>query len=443
MVKRFLYICIALSGLLYGCANSDDSVFEETADQRINQALAKYQTMLTGSQDGWDALVYPASGGVYSFYIRFSEDNRVVMYSDFDDQVASAPKESSYRLKAMQTPALIFDTYSYLHILSDPDPDVNNGTTGEGLRSDFEFSFYGDSVSTDRIALVGRRNKSRMVLTRASSSQKAAYESGAMGKNVGFHKIATLHSYFKRASISGVQYEIVYNPAKRTISFTWLNSSGNLVTYTTPYYYTAEGLQLVNPLMNGSQTINQLSDISWTESTKTINFSVNGAKSAIVEASAPLKPDNTAGRTWWQMAVNNDETYWVSWMGFHINGVDDALKVRDLTAPQSEFGYLLYWPGIGSNYDAFAPVFFNTQEGSVNILYGNAVSRPVYTNDGRVVFSHLGTIGTEEYPTSGPAVESARILYNSRGFYFIRTSAETYDMVSAADPRIWISWEFL
>lgn len=443
MVMKYLFVLLALTSLFYGCNNSDESLFEETADQRINQALSSYQTLLTSSQDGWEALVYPASGGVYSFYIRFNEENRVVMYSDFNDIIASAPKESSYRLKAMQTPALIFDTYSHLHVLADPDPSVNNGTVGEGLRSDFEFSIYGDSVTTDRIALVGRRNKARMVLTRASAEQKSAYESGALAKNLGFHKFTTLHSYFKRATINGTQYEIKYSPDKRTISFSWLNSGGNLLTYTTSYYYTAEGLQLLNPLMNGSQAISHLSDISWTENTKTINFSVNGSKSTIVEAAAPLKPDNSAGRTWWQMAIDKDEAYWVSWQGFHINGVDDALKVREVTAPQSVFNYLLFWPGIGSNYDAFAPVFFNTVEGSVNILYGNAVSRPVYTTDGRVVFSNLGTIGTEEYPSSGPIFESARILYNPRGFYFIRTSADTFDMVSAADSRIWISWEFL
>ncbi len=443
MVKKYIYFWMALTGLLYGCDNSEESVFEETADERINKAMATYQSVLEGAPDGWNALVYPETGGVYSFFIRFDNANRVVMYSDFNDKIASAAKESSYRLKAMQTPALIFDTYSYLHILSDPDPSVNDGITGEGLRSDFEFSIYSDSVTTDRIALVGRRYNSRMVLTRATAAQKTAYESGALAKNLNFHKITGLHSYFKRASINGTQYEIVYNPLQRTITFSWVNGSGNLVSFTSLYYYTADGLQLVSPLANGSQTISSLSEITWTESTKTIGFTANSAKSTIVEASAPLKPDNTAGRTWWQMAVDNDETYWVSWSGFHINGVDDALKVTEVTAPGAVFAYFLYWPAIGSNYDAFAPVFFNREEGSVDILYGNAVGRPAYTTDGRVVFSALGTIGTEDFPSSGPVFESSKILYNSRGFYFIRTSANTFDMVSAEDSRIWISWEFL
>ena len=124
---------------------------------RLNAALASYEKQLVEAPYGWNAVIYPGGGGSYGFYFKFDDKNRVTMYSDFSDASAAKPKESSYRLKAMQTPSLIFDTYSYLHVLADPDRSVNNGELGEGLLSDFEFSIYGDSLTADRMAFVGRK----------------------------------------------------------------------------------------------------------------------------------------------------------------------------------------------------------------------------------------------------------------------------------------------
>jgi hypothetical protein len=64
----------------------------------------------------------------------------------------------------LQQPSLIFDTYSYLHLLADPDPNVNGGRVGAGLSSDFEF--YVDSTVADTMKLVGRFNGSKAILTK-------------------------------------------------------------------------------------------------------------------------------------------------------------------------------------------------------------------------------------------------------------------------------------
>jgi hypothetical protein len=46
------------------------------------------------------------------------------------------------------------------------------------------------------------------------------------------------------------------------------------------------------------------------------------------------------------------------------------------------------------------------------------------------------------YPTSGPAADTRTLLYNASGYYFVQTGATTYDMVSAADGKAWINWQF-
>jgi hypothetical protein len=133
MKKSIIYL-LFLATAFVSCENSDDTVFEETADARINAALASYEKQLVEAPYGWNAVIYPNGGGSFGFYFKFDDKNRVTMYSDFSDAAAAKSKESSYRLKAVQTPVLIFDTYSYLHVLADPDEEVNGGVRGEGLK---------------------------------------------------------------------------------------------------------------------------------------------------------------------------------------------------------------------------------------------------------------------------------------------------------------------
>ena len=82
MKKLTLIILVVVMGFA-GCRKDDAALFEKSADERLNEALANYQTQLSGASNGWKALLYPAGGGVYSFYFKFNDNNRVQMLSDF------------------------------------------------------------------------------------------------------------------------------------------------------------------------------------------------------------------------------------------------------------------------------------------------------------------------------------------------------------------------
>src|ERR1044072_4166397 len=108
MKKYFLYLLLILS-ILSSCSKKDAGhVFDESPDERLNKAVLSYQSQLIGAENGWKAIITPAGGGAYSFYFKFTNTNRVVMYSDFDSTSAATAKESSYRLKAVQQPSLVF-----------------------------------------------------------------------------------------------------------------------------------------------------------------------------------------------------------------------------------------------------------------------------------------------------------------------------------------------
>jgi hypothetical protein len=433
MKKSILYL-LFLSAAFLSCENKDDTVFEETADVRINAALASYEKQLVEAPNGWNAVIYPKNGGSYGFYFRFDDKNRVVMYSDFSNEAAAVSKESSYRLKAMQTPTLIFDTYSYLHVLADPDPDVNEGDVGQGLGTDFEFSIFPDSVKTDVISLVGRKNQSRLVLTKATPEQSAAYLKGDLAKGLLFNNIEKYQTYFKRVTLGGVTYEITADPVTRTMKLTWLEGSTPR-TFTTNYYYASTGVAFVSPLINGAQTISGFSNITWNANTLQVGLSAAGSTAIVQSAAKPLSVDVGAAKRWWQSPIESGGE-WRSDSAFHVNGADDAFDVSSLTVDQAFYVFYVYQPGFNAKYDLFGPVFY--ENNALNIEYANAPATPTFAADGRVIFSEFGSFG--EFPKTGPAVNTANLLYDTGGFYLVQTSESTYDMVSAKDAKSWISW---
>ncbi len=434
-MKRSILYLLFLTTVFFSCENSDDTVFEESADVRLNAALASYEKQLVEAPFGWNAVIYPGGGGSYGFYFKFDDKNRVTMYSDFSDAAAAKSKESSYRLKAMQTPSLIFDTYSYLHVLADPDNDVNNGTLGEGLLSDFEFSIFPDSVKADAITLVGRKNQSRLVLTKATQAQATAYTNGDLAKALAFNNIAKYIPYFKRVTLGGNTYEITVNQTSRTLSLTWLNGSVPK-TFSTKYFFTPTGVAFVSPLVNGSQTISGFGNITWNVNSTQLGFSGGGANGVVVSAIKPISVDLAAARRWWQAPVESGGD-WRSADGFHVNGVDDAFKVKDLKHEGLSYAFYMYAPAFNSKYDAFAPIFYDAD--GIYLEYGHAPAKPNFTADGRVIFTEYGAFGA--IPAGGAAEKSGDLLFDPSGFYLIQTSDETYDMVSAKDAKAWISWQ--
>ncbi len=434
MKKSIIYLFF-LANAFISCENKDDTLFEETADARLNAALASYEKQLIEAPDGWNAVIYPGGGGSYGFYLKFDDQNRVVMYSDFSEESAGTSKESSYRLKAMQTPALIFDTYSYLHVLSDPDPEVNGGDAGEGFKSDFEFNIFPDSVKADVITLVGRKNQSKLVLRKATAAQAAAYANGDMAKSLLFNNISKYLTYFKRVTLGGVTYEIGINQDSRQAKITWMDGA-NPKSHSTKYYFSSAGLTFDSPLVNGSQTITGFSNITWNANSVQLGVTAAGLTGAVVGAVRPLVIDLEAPRRWWQDPIESGGD-WRTRDAFHINGVDDALKVKTLTSGEGVYAFYVYQPGLNASYDLFGPVFF--EDGQYSINYWYAPNRPRFTSDGRVIFTEYGTQGA--VPATGPAADAKSVLYEPSGYYLVQTSETTYDMVGAKDAKTWISWQ--
>lgn len=448
MKKLFIYISLIIAALP-ACKKQNDRVYDQSPEQRVSAELDKYQTLLESAPYGWKGVIITDSGrgAAYGFYFKFNDSNRVKMYSDFNDSFSSNLKESSYRLKALQQVTLLFDTYSYIHALADPDPGVAGGELGAGYGVDFEFYF--DGVTNDTIHLYGIRQNNKALLIRATQDDANAYNSGQLKRfsdfNVNYNKIPY---YWKSITINGVTFQVSIDTRSRSLVFTWMEG-GQVKTFTTSYYFTATGMVLVNPLKAGGVTVSELRDVAWSAGTSTISVTANGVPTSLSGVNAPpVYVDENAAANWYNTAVNQN-IRWISLDGFHVNGVDDAYGITKI--PQ--YYYMGFYPagmvgGLPTNVD-FAGIYINkpNDADSVGLYYGITMTTDVTSVKGKAIFSAqqvLGDLDPDNRPGDIPiynAIYNTGFQFNSAaGYYFVKTGETSYDMVSVSDATRWISW---
>lgn len=276
-----LYL-LAVIGLFAGCTKKTDSIFEKTPDERLKETLTGYQSTLA-SAPGWKLFVYPKGlenskgfkvGGL-TYYLKFDTSNRVRMVSDFVTDLAVTPKESGYRLKALQRPSLIFDTYNYMHIPADPDPSVSlspTGTGGYGWGTDFNFSFTAVAPK-DTMILQGNFNKSAAVLVKATQAEMdAAFTRGRLRDIINF--TADYPYNYPLVSFLATSTQRVYIGLDlNNYIITFSRAQGTSVAVTDmAFSHTTYGLHLMSPVTFGNYTFQ---DIYWDDA-KRVYYILSG-----------------------------------------------------------------------------------------------------------------------------------------------------------------------
>ncbi|WP_168194005.1 DUF4302 domain-containing protein [Pontibacter sp. SGAir0037] len=429
-MKKLALISILLLAVLTACDKNTEPAPGERPEERLSQALAAYKSQLTSAPYGWKAVLYPAGGGGYNFVLKFTESDRVVMSSDINSSTTTA-MESTYRLKTMQRPSLLFDTYSYLHILSDPDAAVSGGDYGAGRYSDFEFSFT--EASPDQIILTGNMMGSKLVLTRATQEEASSYITDVQASAATIGNLSRFTSYFKRLTIGSTAFDININHENRALIIYYFEGDAARM-FTTNFNYTANGIQLQEPFVYGDITITAFSNVQYNAAANRFNLNINSTTATIQEAARPVKVDVQSARTFYNLGVE----YWVSLTGFTVNGVEDALNTRSLP----NLYFIGYWPQYdvyqNRTYDLLGFVFLDPSTNSLQLEYGAAATTTL-SSDGRIVFSRLGTLG--EIPETHNTVLNATMNQwtISQGYYVIKTGESSYDLVSAQDGKAWLS----
>lgn len=288
MKKILLYSLLSLT-LFAACKKEEVLVDGQRPEERVTEAVTKYNNTLTGSTTGWKAFLYPDGGGGYSFYLNFSKDNKVTMYADLDYDPAEERMESTYKVKALQNPTLAFDTYSYMHILADPNPSTFGGTAGWGVYSDFEFTF--DRISGDSIMLTGKLLKSKLILVKATQAEQKSYNEKGL-----LNSIVTQVNYLNanpnlyiQLDDSGARIQTSFDYINKVFSLVW-SENGEVQTTSTGFAFTLTGIVFKEPLIYKGKSI---SELTW-DTVKQVYFTtVNGSRIEIKTSVTPILPLHT------------------------------------------------------------------------------------------------------------------------------------------------------
>lgn len=296
MKKILTYILFAQLVFL-SCKKSEvEPIFEESANKRVSTVLDSYKKQLVGSEFGWRGAYYPDGGkaGGYSFFLKFDATGKVIMYSDIDEinyangggsyfvNGYDRAFETTYQVKAQQTPTLVFDSYSYLTELVNPDYN-----SGAGQNADLELAF--ETVTPDKITLIGNVNRTQMVLTKVTKTESDLLTKGGLGNifNSTYDYVNT-DKFLTLVFPTGEKTDVDLNIGTKIFSLLYINSkTGDVDIVSSPFVTTTTGIQLKNPVTLYGLTFQEL---IWDSVMKNYYILVNGKRTNFVLSSKPGLP---------------------------------------------------------------------------------------------------------------------------------------------------------
>ncbi len=257
-MKKVIYSYFIIAAtFIVGC-NKNNNLILRNPDERLATALDANKTLLLSAANGWKATIYPKGGKGFSYYFQFTADGKVKMLSDFNTTSATELSESTYRLKALQRPTLIFDSYNYIHLLSDPDPLISDASArGNGLTSDFEFALT--KQKGDTLNMEGIFNNNRMTMVKLSAAEEQVILSGGfntMAANNAAYAAANKNSYI--TFDDGNKALMAFNIPQKSITISYLNSDNEVANQALKYAVGTDRLYLSDFYKYGTGSFNEL-----------------------------------------------------------------------------------------------------------------------------------------------------------------------------------------
>ena len=164
MNKKIFFVATVAASLavLPSCKNEVDDLFDQSAADRIEQAMTDYNEALCSAENGWEML-YFANGDEqgYNLLCKFDKNGSVkfAAKNEFSSNNQYAEETSLYEMIADNGPVLTFNTYNKLfHIFADPNDIPSTGEddeTGFGHEGDYEFVVH--EATADQIFLKGKK----------------------------------------------------------------------------------------------------------------------------------------------------------------------------------------------------------------------------------------------------------------------------------------------
>lgn len=144
-ILKYLIVAFLALYVVVACTNSTEAepLFDKTPSERLTIQKKELNDALLSSEFGWKAVYFTDDTqlGGFTHLFKFSAGGKVVMASDFDDDVLK--HESEYEVVLGSTVSVLFTTFNKIHLLSDSNNFPTNALKGKGYLGDFQFLYYG------------------------------------------------------------------------------------------------------------------------------------------------------------------------------------------------------------------------------------------------------------------------------------------------------------
>ena len=421
MKKYLIYINMVLFGLLfYSCNKKELTIIRP--DKKLIENQNEYTKILTEAEYGWIGYLFPAGGRAYTFKFNFTNENRVFTSGTLDETYTTTGIESSYRLVADQTPSLSFDTYTYLHLLSDPDELIFGGARGRGHVSDFEFAFL--KLNKDTIHLKGNHNGSKLILVKATKDQDKDFIKKSFATYARIGQINDFQHYHKKVRINNQDFSFTISPHINAMSFYYME--GDVFKQKIGIFTTNEhGLLFREPMELAGVSFQEITNFDIVSKQNTGTFKINGEKVKIEPLQKPLYIDKHAPNRFREV----NKQFYSRWM-FTVNGKHEALSLRELP------GYAggVYLSNV--NVDRMDAMYLLYISG---MRYVGPVFSTIIDQDGVMKFNkYMEAYGFNPGELISVVRRFNEVWFNEAGYYVFQTGPTDYDLVNAKDSKTWV-----
>jgi len=418
-INSFLLIAL-LTTAFAGCRKlSYVAAFDQTPQERMAEQIKLVQDALTTAENGWIGVLPTGIGGGYGFYMTFDNAQFVNMYADLLDSSATKVRQSQYRIKADMGADLVFDTYTYISLLNDPDNSAFGGNTKDGFKSDIDFIY--DHIQGDSIIFIGKRYRQPFSLVKATAAQKARYQNGEYVTAIkAFKKFFTdnPNAYITLDNGSKAAVEPNFGNsviAGKRISLATILSDGTVTAASGKFAFTIDDMTFLDSSVTllGTKFIKA----AWKNATTLALYSSTGKEYIINNNPVPVLPLYKLWGTRYIALYSNFKTIYP---GTTTSGADtlnyfyNNLTNRTLLIASFNFGSLkLNWDIVNKRLrlDGFSSQNGGTSGWITSITYS-------YTVDNNGVFTF-----TVQSPATGGYVAAIMTKLDN----FIRTNRITFD----------------
>lgn len=444
---KHILITISCVLLLFSCEKASvEPLFDSSANARADKTIKDYKATLVGAASGWRGAYYPngAQDGGYTFYLKFADNGNLTMYSDLALDFTDQAFETTFQVKALQKPTLIFDTYSYLHELVNPD---YNG--GEGALADLELTI--ESITADKVILKGIRNSTYLELTKLSAADYESLTKGGLA-NIVRSTINYIRGekfiYLNGQNGEKADIFIDYNTKQFILYFV---NNGQVETQNMAFVTTTNGITFKEPIKVFGNTI---SELIWDNTRKQYYYNSGSQRVNLSEGNKPALPFYYAlgslfNEIHFDPAINTQSSVYKNLFTTIKNktiSLSTAAPVRVI-----DDVYMIYFEG--DQLFALVSNYTRTYADRVDTFGAVVLYEPSLDAKGNIVFSRLSdtyTLVDGQFFSGASAIVLEGIkdftnVLESQSFAwdYDNVESKTANLVSASNPAIFIKGKLL